>query len=152
MRIILILLLFSLHFGVYANEILDEKIERFCMEHKEANESYFKETHWERCTKIWQAQYRFETRSCTIWSANINNCFWLKRTKFLEFENKTESIKFWVNRYYKYEKYKTISQIIKGWYYESPITWQTYYLQGYTLTTSHQNNYYNFVKNYFHNN
>ena len=37
MRIILILLLSILHFGVYADDlqdILDEKIERFCYEHK----------------------------------------------------------------------------------------------------------------------
>jgi hypothetical protein len=44
MRYLLIALLF-IPLGVNANEVLDEKIERFCMEHPKANERFFNETH-----------------------------------------------------------------------------------------------------------
>lgn len=130
-------------------QILDNKIEKFCNLHKEADDLVYWYKSSTRCTLIWQAQIRFETKQCTLWSANKNNCFWLKREEFLSFNDKTKSIEFWVNRYYKYDKYKTIHQIIYWWCYISPKDKQYKCFNGYTYTKEHQKTYYKFVKEYY---
>lgn len=129
--------------------VLDQKIEKFCKLHQEANNKNFWVENYKRCISIWQAQIRFETINCKsyVW----NNCFnfrspWIKkewqekfwvnniRWWFLVFPDKTNSIKFWVNRYYIYDQKKTIRQIVED----------------FTFTKEHRNNYTLFVKEYYY--
>jgi len=149
------------------NDILDNKIKKFCWLHKLADELYFEEDMKTRCTLILQAIYRFETWN--LKSYTWNNIFnfrspWLKSNReekykitwikwwFLIFEDKTNCIKFAVDRFYKYDRYKTISQVISWWCYISPVDNKKKCFQWYTFTEWHQKNYTFFVKEYYKNN
>lgn len=162
MKKILIILILSLFVGkVSAN--LDEKIEKFCNSHELSKEVYFKENMGKRCTLIWQAQIRFESKSCekVIW----NNCYWFRawfvkeewkklwvtwiNKWFLTFKDKTSSIIFYVDHFYKWQRYKTISQIVWWWKYCSPKTGWCGNIDWFTHTISHIPNYIAFVKKYF---
>lgn len=155
------LLIFILTFsstlcGTYANENLQEYLKDKCNKHELALEySHWKdnENNWERCYRIGSAQLVFETKWCTIWAWELyNNCFWFKRKSFIEFNTKEESIDFYVDHYYKYQRYKTIKQITMDSYYCSPITWWCGQIKGFSYTIEHQKSYYTFVKDYFNNN
>ena len=163
--IFLLLLIFpSISFWNY--DILDKKIEKFCYNHKLANDTYekFDKSFKIRCTLIWQAQLRFESQKCkkVIW----NNCFWFRsevvkeeweknywvtwiKNWFLTFKDKTNSIKFWVDRFYKIERFKTIYQIINWWSYISPIDWELKTFNWYTMTIEHRPNYTKYVSDYY---
>lgn len=133
-------------------EILDNKIERFCRQHELANEQvydnkWWKLSSWRRCTVIWQAQIRMETTQCTKWLAlTKKNCFWLKwkNNRFITFKDYTWSIKAWVNRYYRLDRYKNIFTIV-FWYKKNGNRWYWY-------TATDKQVYYNFVRKYFLNN
>ena len=144
----LLLLLFFITPTTFASDVLDQKIEKFCKIHPLANELNFWIENYKRCILIWQAQFRFEAYSCTkiVW----NNCFnfqsiWIKKSwnndfwvywikkRFLLFKDKTNSIKFYVNRYYLYDTKKTIRQVVED----------------FTMTKSHRDWYIKFIKNYY---
>lgn len=149
------------------NTILDTKIERFCNEHDKSDEVYFEHNMWYRCTLILQATYRFETWNLKsyVWN-NIFNFrspaikkiwtenYWVKNIRwwFLVFPDKTNWIKFAVDRYYKFDRYKTIKQIIGWWYYCSPITKWCGNIQWFTYTEWDKYNYISYVKKYFKDN
>ncbi len=124
----------------------DMNIEYFCQTHKLANDYQFGEQYWtngERCAAIWKAQYRFENVSRPYLIRN--NIFWLRRNGIMRFDSVEDSIKFWVDRYFRYEYRKTIQQIIMWWcYYNLSNKWVCF--NWYTLTKNHQYNYYNYVK------
>lgn len=167
MKIILLILLL-IPIVVNANEIMDEKIKKFCYE-KKWNDYYnfWKENwnNWFRCTSILQSIYRFETwnlKSYTwnnIFNFKAPNCrkewvekYWcVIKNWFLTFPDKTKSIEFAVDRYYKYDVYKTINQIIAWWYYCSPVTWWCWEINWFTHTKEDHKNYVYFVKKYFNN-
>jgi hypothetical protein len=146
---------------------LDEKIERFCMEHPKANERFFNETHWERCILLAKWQARFETWMGTLWVWPTHNNIYGFRSPsirkewsdnfwviwiyggFLVFKDQTNSIKFYVNRFYTFDKYKTIRQITHWGRYVSPVTWRVFYLQGFTHTLEHQDSYHDYLRNFY---
>lgn len=149
-----------------SHDILDEKIKRFCYEHKGSKYENFWEfwkSNWFRCTAILQAIYRFETWH--LKSYQWNNIFnfkaptcrkeWIDKywcevkNWFLRFPDKTKGIEFAIDRYYKYDVYKTIWQIIGGWYYCSPVSWWCWNINWYTHTKEDQPYYIDFVKKYF---
>lgn len=154
--------------GVYAinEDILDQKIAKFCYKHELADKLYWVQTHWLRCTLILQGQIRHETLNCTIWNWLKNNCFWFRGNKRTDWEkeywmyydwtwsyrfnDKTWSIRFAVDRYYKYDRYKTITQIIKWGWYCSPVTWWCGKINWFARTTEEKyNNYIYNVRQYF---
>ena len=148
----------------YTNASYDTTIKNECAKIK--NEKYFKEDTKTRCTLIWQAQIRYESVKCkkVIW----NNCFWFRAWKvkkewkdlwviwvkkwFLTFKTKEDSIKFYANHFYKFQRYKSISQIIGWWYYCSPKSWWCGNIDGFTHTKDHIPNYLDYVKKYYKNN
>ena len=147
----LFLLLLFITPTTFASDILDQKIEKFCKSHHLANELNYWIESYKRCILIWQAQFRYEAYSCNkiVW----NNCFnfkskgikkswytdfwvyWIKKW-YLLFPDKTNSIKFWVNRYYLYDKKKTIRQIVED----------------FTATKEHWSWYSLYIKTYYKNN
>lgn len=158
-------------------QILDSKIVRFCKAHKWAEETTYwagwdRMLMWERCALILQAQYRFETKSCMDdagSTSKYNNCFgfrwgikkewkekyWasLNQNKDLVFPDKTNSIKFGVDRFYKVDRYKPISVIIRWGCYYSPAQQRT--VCGRAFAQTSEVRYYNYIwftKKYFREN
>ena len=147
----LFLLLLFITPTTFANDVLDQKIDKFCKSHKFANELNYWVENYKRCILIWQAQLKYEAYSCSkvVW----NNCFnfkspgikkswytdfwvyWIKR-QYLLFPDKTKSIEFWVNRYYLYDRKKTIRQIVED----------------FTATKEHWSWYSLYIKTYYKNN
>ena len=165
-KIILLLLLILPNIAFWKYDVLDKKIERFCFNHYMSNDIYewFNESFKIRCTLIWQAQIRFESKQCN--KVIGNNCFWFRsptikqewkdkywviwiKNGFLVFKDKTNSIKFWVDRFYKIERYKTVYQIINWWSYISPIDWEVKTFEWFTMTIEHRPSYTKFIKNYY---
>lgn len=138
------------------NENLKEYLKQKCYTHKLAKEYSHWKYNWtnaERCYLIWTAQMYYETKLCTVWAGKLyNNCYWFRANWFMRFKTKQESIDWYVNRYYKYDRYKTISQIIYWWCYISPVDWRHKCFSWFTFSEKHKNNYYTYVKNYFHEN
>lgn len=155
----------------YADEwdekhILDIKIEKFCKLHELSSEIYFEEDMWTRCSLILQAIYRFETWNLKsyVWNNIFNfrspwikkawkDNYWVNEIRwwFLVFPDKTNSIKFAVDRFYRIDRYKTISQVIWWWCYVSPVDNKKKCFSWYTFTEWHHNNYISFVKEYYKN-
>lgn len=145
------------------NDILDEKIEKFCFDNKIAKktEQDFKQNNWTRCTNILQGIYRFETWN--LKSYTWNNIFnfrsptckkdWIEKYNceiknwFLTFPNKTTSILFAIDRYYKYDYRKTVEQIIAGGCYYN-LKWVYVCFDWFTLTKEHHRNYIDFILNF----
>jgi len=144
----------------------DEKIKKFCLQHNNSKELLFGKqdgSNWKRCYLILQAQMRFETWN--LKKVNNYNLFnfraptckkqWIKdywcsptRSRFLKFADNTNSIKFAVDRYYKYDYRKTIAQIVWwGCYYNLQSKYVCF--EWFTHTKEHQNNYTKYIKNYF---
>ena len=70
-----------------------------------------------------------------------------------KFENKIDSIRFAVDRYYKYDLYKTIREIIAWGCYISPIDWRFKCFDGFAHTTTERHENYIFaVRQYYKNN
>ena len=123
----------------------DDIIEKECHKHSMAS----MKVHWpygtnaERCTSIWKSQYRFEN----TWPSYraVNNIFWLRRHWIVPFNSVEDCIKFWVNRYYKYDYRKTTKQITSwGCYYNLSGKWVCF--KWYTHTKSEQYAYWQFVR------
>jgi len=151
-------------------DVLDDKIKRFCHQHELAQEEVFG---WEksrvRCTLILQGQIRFETLQCTVGNGLKNNCFWFRGGKRSDwqykygmfydgtgsyrFKDKTGSIIFAVDHYYEYQRYKTITQIIQGGYYCSPVSGWCGHIEGFARTTPERYaNYIHAVRKYYKDN
>ena len=162
MKYLLLLALLFTGYTANANDVdvLDNKIEKFCNEHKLAKESTFdykgtKMTNGERCTLIGQAQIRMETQSCTKGMAlTLNNCFWLKTlwtNEFRKFSDNTKSIEYWTMRYYKYDYTKTIHEIVYWyWMLDKWGDWTYKWMYGYSWTD--KEHYYQYVRKYFNDN
>lgn len=149
------------------NDILDSKIKRFCNEHKLSKEVYFEDSMWDRCRLMLQGIYRFETWNLRsyVWN-NIFNFrspaikkewrekYWVSKIKnwFLVFPDRTNSIKFAVDRFYRIDRYKTIRMIIAWWCYISPVDSKKKCFPWYTFTEEHKDNYISYLKNYYKNN
>lgn len=149
------------------DDILDSKIKRFCWEHELSDELYFEEDMNTRCTLILQGIYRFETWNLKsyVWN-NIFNFrspaikkqwkekYWVNEIRwwFLVFPDKTNSIKFAVDRFYRVDRYKTIKMIVWWWCYISPVDSKKKCFPWYTFTEEHKNNYISYLKNYYKNN
>ena len=133
----------------YETDIVDFQLEQACNSFDNSNEYQFDEqwgTNWERCTLIWQAQYRFENVSKPY--LDVNNIFWFRRHWIVEFNSVEDGVIFYANRYFKYEYRKTISQIVAWWcYYNLSNNWVCF--SWYTLTKAHQYSYSWFIKRYF---
>lgn len=172
----LVIILFSLCVWIFVASLfmkevwasydsLDEKIERFCYRNELAKDYEFWEfwkNNWYRCTRILQSIYRFETWNLRsyVWNNIFNfrspTCkkewiekywCWIKNW-FLTFPTKTDWIKFAVDRYYRVDYRKTIGQIISwGCYYN--LNWVYVCFNWFTFTSSHWENYIDYVKKYF---
>lgn len=155
MKIILLILLL-IPIGVSANEDFKQYLKEWCYNHELAKKySHWKNdwNNWERCYKIGSAQAKYETNWGKLWAWKThNNIYWFRRHWFMYFENKWESIDWYVNRYYKFDRYKTINQIVSWGCYVSPIDWIYKCFPWFTFNEEHQKNYYEFVKDYFNKN
>lgn len=144
--------------------IYDELIEKECLLHTWSWELFFEDTSWYRCIKILQWIYRFETDFLRAY--NNKNIFNFRSPKlkkqwkkefwaiwvnnwFIVFDNEYNSIRFAVDRFYKYDKYKTITQIISWWCYISPVDNIKKCFWWFTLTKEHWTNYIFFMKKYY---
>lgn len=127
-------------------DVLDKYLEEQCINYngKFKSEKWVEYHKWytsvERCILIWKGQLRFETNWCKKWNWEKNNCFWfrgwvsLKREKeygmkydwtwSYSFKTDKDSVRFYVDRFYEFDLYKTVSQIIEGWSYISPRSWK----------------------------
>ena len=148
MKKLLFLLLAAIAVSVAsANQTYNDfDIDYYCQTHERADEYQFGfqyGTNGERCSAIGRAQYRFENVSNPYLVRH--NIFWLRRNWIIQFNTTEDGIKFWVDRYYKYEYRKTIHQIIFGWCYHN-LQWRWVCFSGYSHTKSHQASYYNYVK------
>ena len=146
---LIIIMIFS---NVYASNTkqLLQTLRIECNKHKEANDVFYRYKLKDRCYWIGASQLMFETRWCIVWAwAKYNNCYWFKRKQFIRFKTKNDSIKFYVQRFYKYDKYKTIRQIISWWCYVSPADNRYKCFPWFTANKEHQYNYYNYVKKFF---
>ncbi len=173
MRKIIFLLLFLLVLPVKAEEIdwdyiwwINQTIETKCFEHSWADELYFDDNMWVRCSLILQWITQFETDYLRAY--RYNNIFnfkapsvkkeweeiWVTWTKnwFLVFDNVESSIEFAVNRFYRFERYKTIKQIVAGGCYTSPVDWKYKCFDWYTINIKDRPNYIKFLKKYYKNN
>lgn len=150
----------------YVNETIQTK----CFENSWSWELYFEDNMWLRCTLILQAISQFETNFLRDY--HNNNIFnfrwweWMKTVKekwknlwviwysnrFLKFDSIESSISFAVDRFYTYDRYKTIKMIIFWWSYISPITWELKVFDWFTMTKADRPNYYNFLKKYYNEN
>lgn len=94
-------------------------------------------TNWERCYLIGSAQAAYETRwwTLSVWVTH-NNIYGFRKSWWMYFDTKEESIDWFVWRYYTYDKTKNISTIVKH----------------FTATQEHWNNYIQYVTNYFNTN
>jgi hypothetical protein len=73
-----------------------------------------------RCMSSAIAIMKHETQNCTIWSANINNCFWLRdRYWFMQFKTKQASFERWL---ISYQRYWYTNKTWKDWVYRSYYT------------------------------
>lgn len=166
MKILSVILLFMIAFNYVKaeerdiKEILDEKIDKFCLAHEKANWQAFT---WvlnsTRCRNILKPIYRFETGQLKsyVWN-NIFNFrsptikkIWTEkygvteiRWWFLVFPDRTKSIEFAVDRFYLYDYRKTIEQII-AWWCMYNLKWKYVCFKGYTLTSSHWESYINYI-------
>lgn len=133
----------------YAEEsldnILDKKIVKFCKIYWKDHSKKLQN----RCIKLWQAQMRFEVKSCKLKTWN-NNCYnfrsiskknreWFKfktplldKAWFTQFESKTESIKFYAFRFFKYDYKKPVRTIV----------------QDFTHSKEHRDNYTQYIFDY----
>jgi hypothetical protein len=141
---------------------LDEKILKYCKENKLAKEKEFWQENYKRCYWILKGIYRFETWNLKsyVWN-NIFNFrsptikkewkekFWVIEIRwwFLVFVNKTSSIRFAVNHFYKYNYRKSVKQIISWWSYYN-LKWQFVSFKWFTHTGTQEehNNYIAFIK------
>ena len=154
--IIIAIALFSIfyHFVIADNMILQDKLYRFCMDHDRANEYEHWEfwlSNWERCFLIGSAQAEYETKWWEIWRWKTRNNlfgFWWD-VNTITFKDKTESLKFYVYHYYKFQYRKTISQIILGW---CMYNLKNEYVCFNWFALPRNEDYYNFVKYYFNKN
>lgn len=147
---------------VWASEekhILDKKIEKFCKQYWEE-----KSLTWyiNKCIKHWQAMMRYET----WWickDKNNKNCFnfksiskanqkwfnikWLDKSWFTIFWDKTNSIKYFAYRFYKYDYRKTTRQIISWWCMKN-LQGKKVCFSWFTHTAEHWENYISFIENF----
>ena len=136
-----------------ANDDYKQYLKELCYNHKLAKEI----SHWlndwnnaERCYLIWKAQAKFETNWGKLWAGKThNNIYWFRANWFMYFEDKKDSIERYVNRFFTYDRFKTISQIISWGCYISPIDWIYKCFPWFTFDLHHQPEYTKFVKNYF---
>lgn len=167
MKILSFLIFIAFTLSVRAEEnisdILDKKIDKFCLAHEKADVVIFTwSTSWQRCANILKPIYRYETwhLKSYVWN-NIFNFrspkikkIWTEkygvkeiRWWFLVFPDRTKSIEFAVDRFYLYDYRKTIKQIIAWWCYYNT-HWKYVCFNWYTLTSSHWENYINYIKNF----
>ena len=146
---------------------INSKIEKECMSNSWSWEVYFEDSMWVRCTLILQWLTQFETNFLRDYKNN--NIFnfrgweWMLTirdkwknlwvvwysNRFLVFDNVDSSIRFAVDRFFTYDRYKTIKQIIFWGLYISPVDWELKVFDWFTMTIEHRPNYYKFLKNYY---
>lgn len=139
---------------------LDIKIEKFCKQYWEEKglQDYIS-----KCAKLGKAMMRFETGWICKNKDHNRNCFnfraiskknrewfdirWVDKSWFTIFWDKTNSIKYFAYRFYKYDYRKTTEQIVWGGCYKN--------LQGkwvcfnwFTHSSGDHNNYISFINNF----
>lgn len=137
-------------------DVLDKYLEEQCINYNWdfKNEKWVEFHKWytsvERCILIWKGQLRFETNWCKIWNGEKNNCFgfrwgvslkWEKEfnmkydwTGSYSFKTDKDSIRFYVDRFYRVDLYKTVEQIVKWGSYISPRSWKRVTFGGFART------------------
>lgn len=165
MLVLIVLLLISSEIVYWKeeNKILDKKINKFCDLYWKwytpkqikrckwsAKAIYVFET-WNLRSYVWQNIFNF--RSPTI-KKERSEKYWVISIRwwFLVFKDKTSSIKFYVQRYYKYDFRKTTKQIVSWWSYYN-LKWKYVIFLWYTHTWSQKEhiNYINFINKYIKN-
>lgn len=147
----------------YADEekhILDIKIEKFC-------KSYWEEKaltwYIDKCIKHWKAMMRFETGWICKNKDHNSNCFnfrsiskknrewfdikWVDKAWFTIFWDKTNSIRYFAFRFYKYDYRKTTAQIVGWWCYEN-LEWKKVCFSWFTHSSGDHSNYIAFINNF----
>jgi hypothetical protein len=134
-------------------KVFDEKVNKFC----DYYGKWFKKEEVSKCKLLWQSQMRFENGK--VWN-NLYNFKSIKikeewkkvwvigiKKNFLLFKDKSSSIKFFVDRYYKIDYRKTIRQVIAWWCYYN-LKKKYVCFDGFTLTKEDQENYINYILNF----
>lgn len=103
--------------------VFDKKVNKYC----EFYGKWFKQSEIKRCKGAGKAQMRFE--NWKVWnnlynfkSINVKTewkkywVIWIKKN-FLLFKDKSSSIAFFAQRFYKFDYRKTTKQLVSGWCY-----------------------------------
>lgn len=165
MLVLIVLLLLSSEIVYWnkENKILDKKINKFC----DLYWKWYTQKQIKRCKGSAKAIYVFETWNLRsyVWH-NIFNFrspiikkersekYWVIdiRWWFLVFRDKTNAIKFYCQRYYKYDFRKNTKQIVSGWCYYN-LKKKYVCFKGYTHSGTQQehNNYIGVINKYIKN-
>lgn len=147
----------------YADEekhTLDIKIEKFC---KQYWEEKWLQDYISKCIKHWKAMMRFETWWVCKNKDYNNNCFnfrsiskknrewfiinWVDKSWFTIFWDKTNSVKYFAFRFYKYDYRKTTAQIV-WWGTYINLQWKKVTFWWFTMSTWDHKNYISFINNF----
>jgi len=145
------------------NKILDKKINKFC----DLYWKWYTKAEIKKCKWSAKAVYRFETWNLKsyVWQNIFNfRSPTIKKERsekygvidirwwFLVFKDKTNSIKFYVQRFYKYDRRKTVTQIVSWWcYYNLKKRYVCFKWYTHTWSQEEHNNYIHFINKFIKN-